>query len=979
MPDIWMDVDTAVTVPCNKVPLVDATDGKTFEISIAYNEAGMNVAWNFVTSAGVMTTTAVTPTTSGLHDWLESGTDEGMYKIEIPASGGTVNNDTEGVGWLSGTTTSCLPFAGPTIGFRTAALNNALIDGGDLLDVNVTHVADTLQTGRDIGASVLLSSGSGAGQLDFTSGVVKSNLAQILGTALTETAGYLSAGFKKLFNIQTPVLTMESVNQSANNNTILAHADYGNAKLARTGADSDTLETLSDQIDGCNTVVPDAAGVAATPAEVATALTDINLDHLCKTATAGADMTAEVVDNSILSRMLANGDTSAFDPTSDGLQLIRDRGDAAWTTGAGGSDRLLMVDTTIATLASQTSFTLTAGSADDNAYNNCTIVIEDVSTATQKAVGIISDYTGGTKTIILKYDPAIFTMAATDKVYILAENALKSTLANRQLNVAADGDIAGNVDGEVATLAGHTAQTGDSYAIVNHADHGNAKLVRSTTPANKLDVSATGEAGLDFANIKNATGAHTLTNITVPTVTDVTNQHAKDLTSDTWTDAKAGYLDHSITTVDGVVDGIQTDLSNATDGLGALKTLIDTNKTELDGLQGTDGKCLISTDAQDLSGTFDVNTKTATATALDLILKNSTFALAIADAVWDEILTGATHNVATSAGKRLREIAGFAVHTGTAQAGTSTSITLAAGANGGDGIFNRNLIVIIGGTGTGQTRTIADYNDTTKICVIDREWRITPDATSEYQILADDTPLIVDHGVAQAGTSTTIRLRAYASSTDDTYTCNIIIIIAGTGRGQARLVGSYNGATKDVTICGDNWVTTPDTTSVYVMLPYGASCASCIGTYARGQINTEIDNALDTAIPGSPTADSINQRVKAIDDLSQASGSGDLVAIKTKTDNLPSGIAKNVALPKFDVFMVLSSDHVSPATGKTITGQILKDGGAFAGITNTITEVGNGVYTIASGFTQTEMNADVITLKFTETDCDQRIITIYTT
>ena len=48
-------------------------------------------------------------------------------------------------------------------------------------------------------------------------------------------------------------------------------------------------------------------------------------------------------------------------------------------------------------------------------------------------------------------------------------------------------------------------------------------LVRSTTPANTLDVSATGEAGLDFANIKSATGATTLTNITVPTVTSLTN------------------------------------------------------------------------------------------------------------------------------------------------------------------------------------------------------------------------------------------------------------------------------------------------------------------------------------------------------------------------------------------------------------------------------------------------------------------------
>jgi len=139
-------------------------------------------------------------------------------------------------------------------------------------DVNAKQLGATAQTGRDIGASVLLSSGTGTGQLSFASGVVKSNLSQILGTALTETAGYLAAGFKKLFNIETPVLTMESVNQSADNNTILAHTDYGNAKLARTGADSDTLETLSDQIDGCNTVVPDAAGVAPTAAEIKTAM-----------------------------------------------------------------------------------------------------------------------------------------------------------------------------------------------------------------------------------------------------------------------------------------------------------------------------------------------------------------------------------------------------------------------------------------------------------------------------------------------------------------------------------------------------------------------------------------------------------------------------------------------------------------------------------------------------------------------------------
>ena len=87
------------------------------------------------------------------------------------------------------------------------------------------------------------------------------------------------------------------------------------------------------------------------------------------------------------------------------------------------------------------------------------------------------------------------------------------------VNANITGNITGNLSGSVGSLTGHTNQSGNSYPIVSHADYGNAKLVRSTTPANTLDVSATGEVGLDFDNIKDATGAHTLTNITVPTVT----------------------------------------------------------------------------------------------------------------------------------------------------------------------------------------------------------------------------------------------------------------------------------------------------------------------------------------------------------------------------------------------------------------------------------------------------------------------------
>jgi hypothetical protein len=147
-----MDVDTALSeVPVNIMPLIDDGDFKTREESVAYNATGLELIWHFTTTGGATSATVVTPTTGGAYDWAHQ--DGGMYTIEIPASGGaSINNDTEGFGWFTGKATGVLPWRGPVIGFRAAALNDALIDGGDLLDVNTTHVAGTAQTGSDIGA-----------------------------------------------------------------------------------------------------------------------------------------------------------------------------------------------------------------------------------------------------------------------------------------------------------------------------------------------------------------------------------------------------------------------------------------------------------------------------------------------------------------------------------------------------------------------------------------------------------------------------------------------------------------------------------------------------------------------------------------------------------------------------------------------------------------------------------------------------------
>ena len=76
---------------------------------------------------------------------------------------------------------------------------------------NPTKLNGTALTGRDIGASVLLSSGTGTGQLDFTSGVVKANLWQYIGTAFGGTAAQIVAAFQKFFDKAAPTGTINSL------------------------------------------------------------------------------------------------------------------------------------------------------------------------------------------------------------------------------------------------------------------------------------------------------------------------------------------------------------------------------------------------------------------------------------------------------------------------------------------------------------------------------------------------------------------------------------------------------------------------------------------------------------------------------------------------------------------------------------------------------------------------------------------------
>jgi hypothetical protein len=192
----------------------------------------------------------------------------------------------------------------------------------------------------------------------------------------------------------------------------------------------------------------------------------------------------------------------------------------------------------------------------------------------------------------------------------------------------------------------------------------------------------------------------------------------------------------------------------------------------------------------------------------------------IVDAVWDEPLTGATHNVATSAGVRLRQISGNVITTGTAQAGTVNTITLANTASATNGTYDPSVIRLSGGTGIGQARLIIDYNGTSKVAVVDRDWRTTPDNTTTYDILAEPNLQSTNEGLAQAGAANSITLNSEASAISNTYTGQMVVIRTGTGQDQSRIITAYNGSTKVATVA-EAWTTTPTSASGYMILHTG--------------------------------------------------------------------------------------------------------------------------------------------------------------
>lgn len=89
-------------------------------------------------------------------------------------------------------------------------------------------------------------------------------------------------------------------------------------------------------------------------------------------------------------------------------------------------------------------------------------------------------------------------------------------------------------------------------------------------------------------------------------------------------------------------------------------------------------------------------------------------------------------------------------------------------------------------------------------------------------------------------------------------------------------------------------------------------------------------------------------------------------------------VKKNTALTGFQFPLVDFTDHVTLKSGATVTGTVSLDGGAFASLTNSVSEIGStGIYTVDLG--AADLNGINVLLRFTSgTAADVRLIRLIT-
>ena len=396
----------------------------------------------------------------------------------------------------------------------------------------------------------------------------------------------------------------------------------------------------------------------------------------------------------------------------------------------------------------------------------------------------------------------------------------------------------------------------DAFFVLEGCDLGDTLTLTSTSGG--VD---------DFVLIKN--GSSAVSGILTPTVDASAITKTLNLQSRKWGGGCA-YIINAFTTLSHETTvGGAVNLTNA-GGMAEIRGEI-TNITVASSLAATTNITISS------GGPIVVNGDSGTVNVFGLhggITDNSGGTVTINDLGIDMI---AIQNVTNS----------ISIFSGLAVSSTTNTITLPAGASSTDGAYDPARITIVAGKGQGQTRLAVQYDGTSKILAVDRDWKEQPDGTSVFTINSDIGREHVNEGLARGGSTNKIILNALASSDSTAYVGQICFIRSGLGGDQSGTGIAYNGSTKELTI-DKNWGTVPDATSGYAMLP--ASPVLLTDSTKSELVTNILTTQMTESYSAAGAAPTLAQSLFSIQQFQQEHGSAGTTKTVKKIDGITTAM-----------------------------------------------------------------------------------------
>jgi len=167
--------------------------------------------------------------------------------------------------------------------------------------------------------------------------------------------------------------------------------------------------------------------------------------------------------------------------------------------------------------------------------------------------------------------------------------------------------------------------------------------------------------------------------------------------------------------------------------------LVDTGTTIPAQISGLNDISAAAVNAEVDTALADYDGPTKAELDAGLAALNDPTAAAIADAVWDEVLTAATHNVSTSAGRRLRLISGIAQTDSAVNDPGAAATTTAFNTDltEVDDFWNDAKLIFTSGALAAQTRIIVDYSQTNGQVTLEEALTSIPADNDEFVVVSD--------------------------------------------------------------------------------------------------------------------------------------------------------------------------------------------------------------------------------------------------